>query len=164
MKRMLLIVSMLFWAGTAGAQELQRVELFGGFSYSRGQYDVNMYGWNGSLAGVVNRWFSIVCDLSGNYASFEYGPGFHMHSVAGGPQFSLRRKTVTPFARFLIGMNRVSEEGSETDLSVILGAGLDIAVSKRFAIRALQADWMHIRASGGGISQGRVSTGIVVRF
>lgn len=164
MKRLFLLVSMLIWAGTAGAQEVPKAEVFGGFSYSRGQYDVDMYGWNGSLAGVVNRWFSIVGDLSGNYA--KSGSDFGMHSIAGGPQFSLRRGAVTPFARFLVGANRTSSNGqSETDLSVILGGGFDIAVNKRLAIRALQADWMHIRAGNGfGINQGRVSTGLVVRF
>jgi hypothetical protein len=45
--------------------------------------------------------------------------------------------------------------------------GVDIAVNKRLAIRALQADFMYIRAGNGfdaGIYQGRLSSGLVVRF
>jgi hypothetical protein len=168
MKRMLLLVSMLIWVGTAGAQESPKAELFGGFSYSRGQYDMNMVGWNVSLAGVANKWFSFVGDLSANYGSPKYGSDFTMVSIAGGPQFSLRRGAVTPFARFLVGANRLSSGGqSETDLSLILGGGVDIAVNKRLAIRALQADFMYIRTGNrfvAGIYQGRLSSGLVVRF
>jgi hypothetical protein len=166
MKKIFLLFSLLIWTAAAGAQDLQKAELFGGFSYSRGfPIDLNMYGWNASLAGVVNRWFSIVGDLSDNYGRF--GESYHVSilSVAGGPQFSYRTKTITPFVRFLIGANRIGvSHANATNFGVVLGGGFDISVNKRFAIRPLQADWMHANVEGGHLNQGRLSAGVVVKF
>jgi hypothetical protein len=174
MKKTVLILLMLMWAGISHAEDLHKAELFGGFSYARGfPYDVNMYGWNASLAGAINREVAIVGDFSGNYADLGYGSHFRMHSIAGGPQFSFGHGRITPFVRILIGMNRVSYgDRSDTNLSTILGAGFDVAVNKRLAIRALQADWMHVfhgrrgqtYGSNENINIGRISSGIVIRF
>jgi len=94
---------------SAHAQDAPKAELFGGFSYSRGDIDLNLYGWNFAVAGVVNHWFSIVGDVSGNYANV--GNGFadvtlNMHSFAAGPQFSVRRDYATDFSRELLVAHR----------------------------------------------------------
>jgi len=174
MKKGILIICMLIWAGASRAEELHKAELFGGFSYARGfPYDANMYGWNASLAGVINREVSIVGDVSGNYTNPMSGSRFLMHSIAGGPQISLRHGKIMPFARILAGVNHVSYGGhSNNNFSTILGAGLDVSVNKRLSIRALQADWIHVFHGGSGwffgseerINIGRVSSGIVVKF
>jgi hypothetical protein len=160
MKKGILLVSLFACVGTAAAQEVRRFDLFAGFSYSRGQYDIDMYGWNASLAGAVNRWLSTVGDFSGNYARF----GFHMVSVAAGPQFGRHGGRINPFARAMAGINHVSSRPqSQTDFSLILGAGLDVRINDRIGLRVLQVDFMRIFADWG-VNQGRVSTGLTFRF
>jgi len=171
-KRMLIMLPVLLLVTAAQAQDAPKVELFGGFSYSRGDIDLNMYGWNFAVAGIVNRWFSIVGDVSGNYTS----PGneivdvnLNMYSFAAGPQFSARGDSVTGFARVLVGANRFGAgafgfRGGDTNLEFVIGGGLDIPLNERFAIRAVQADWVLVRTNGSNLDQARLSSGLVVRF
>jgi opacity protein-like surface antigen len=77
-----------------------------------------------------------------------------------GPKFTFRNSSpVTPFAHILIGLDKMkfsalaSAEGqsdeadimSDTGLGVTLGGGIDIKVSKKIAIRLIQADYYMTR-------------------
>ena len=45
---------------TQGSRETPKAELFGGYSYAGS----DTHGWNGSIAGNVNRWLALVADVS----------------------------------------------------------------------------------------------------
>jgi hypothetical protein len=173
MKNVLTLFTLVCFTGLMYAEDTPKAELFGGFSYSRGDIDLNMYGWNASIAGVVNDWFSIVGDLSGNYADIGPGfvdAGFNMHSFAVGPQFSARGDSAIGFARALVGVNRLGAGAGgfggagANHFELVAGGGVDIPLNERFAIRAVQADWIHVRGNGGSFNQARISGGLVVRF
>ena len=172
MKKILLLITCCCLVVVTYAEDVPDAELFGGFSYTRGDIDLNMYGWNASIAGVINPWFSIVGDLSGHYVNIApdfVEAGLNMHSVAIGPQFSARGDSAVGFARVLIGANRIGGTfancgGGRFYLAFTAGGGVDIPLNERLAIRVIQADWVHIRVDEGSLNQARVSAGLVVRF
>jgi Outer membrane protein beta-barrel domain len=165
-----------------------RAEIFGGYSWAR-QGGVNISkGWNGSVAGNINRWLSVEGDLSGHYEALDT-PGTVIQgnisflSYRFGPKFSFRSEDspVTPFAHFLVGGVRTKITGSgsvlgtnfnvsqsSNDLASLIGGGIDIGKGS-IAIRAIQADYsafqvidpfgVSIRANGV-----RLSTGVVFRL
>lgn len=163
-----------------------RTEVFGGYSYVRAEEGGNLNGWNASVAGNITRYFGVVGDVSGHYANGSFLDG-HAYTFLGGPQFSFRTTGMTPFAHALFGVTRVSRGvgflgvnfgASETDLAMAFGGGLDINLSDRIAIRAIQADYFPVR-SGGNIlnrfnlpfsfgsdfvNNFRVAAGIVIKF
>ncbi|RPI20986.1 MAG: hypothetical protein EHM61_25850 [Acidobacteria bacterium] len=172
MKRILILLPAFLLVAAVNAQDVPKAELFGGFSYSRGDIDLNMYGWNFEVAGVVNPWFSLVGDASGNYADIGAGivdASLSIHSFAAGPQFSARRDSITGFARILVGGTRIGSgvfgvSGGDTKLGLVIGGGLDVPLSARFAIRAIQADWIYVPTNGSDLNQARISSGLLVRF
>jgi len=60
------------------AQETPKIELFGGYSFTRanllGDKHVNLNGWNASVAYNLNKWVGIVVDGSGAYRSRQVSP------------------------------------------------------------------------------------------
>jgi opacity protein-like surface antigen len=163
-----------------------KIEVFGGYSYVRGEQGVNLHGWNASVAGNITHYFGIVGDVSGHYANGSFLDG-STYTFLGGPQFSFRTTRLTPFAHALFGVTRVSTGlglfgfnfgASQSNLAMAFGGGLDINLSDRFAIRAIQADYFPVR-SGGNIldrfglpfnfgsnfvNNFRFSAGIVLKF
>ena len=106
-----------------------------------------------------------------------------IHSFLFGPRFSYRKhERVTPFVHGLIGLARshtdvrsstsdpvlddlLSDfEISDTNFSAALGGGIDINLSKRFALRLVQADYQAIRNDSFTIDNARISTGLVIRW
>jgi opacity protein-like surface antigen len=153
--------------------EAPRVEIFGGYSHNIG----DAQGWNASVAINANRWFGVVADFSGLTSKTreqDFEEKIRANTYLFGPQFSYRgNKRVTPFARVLFGASNLnakatelgqSAEFSDTNFSYGLGGGLDIRVSKRIAIRAVQADYIHTRSFGEGQHNGRLSFGVVFRL
>jgi hypothetical protein len=138
--------------------EYPDAEVFGGYSYLRANPDgFNLNGWNASVTGNITDWFGIEGDFSGHYGrpKDEFGsiPGFTIdhHAFMAGPKFAYRAGSITPFAHFLIGSARAGTRetgfGSTSDwaLATVLGAGVDIDLSKSVAIRVAQADWLMTR-------------------
>ena len=172
MKKIAFLIMLVCFVSVIHAEDVPDAELFGGFSFTRGDLDLNMYGWNASIAGVVNEWFSIVGDLSGHYADVGGGvadAAVRMHSFAIGPQFSARGKSAVGFAHALVGANRIDGVvegcgGGKSYFEIIAGGGVDIPVNKSLAVRVIQADWVHIRTGDSGVNQARLSAGLVVRF
>jgi opacity protein-like surface antigen len=174
MRKTFLLSMMVFLMSlTVAAQDTPKVEVFGGYSYVGG----NFHGWNASVAGNVNRWFGLVGDFSDHRGGFD-GDQFmerqKINSFLFGPRFSLRKhKRVTPFVHALVGPTRVSvratENGetfsaSDTSFSVFVGGGVDIKVSDRVAIRAIQIEYGRAHLFDESQSRGRLSVGVVFRF
>jgi hypothetical protein len=131
---------------TALAQDAPKAEIFAGFSY--GNYELipgtssfsngnetisgspsarlGLFGWNGSVAANMNRWFSFATDFSGYYSgsststtrteTLPCGLGCtetititdavsspKIHNFLFGPQFSYPAGKIRPFAHFLLG-------------------------------------------------------------
>src|SRR5262245_37083094 len=68
--RVLGLTCLILLVSTAGmAQDVPKVEVFGGYSWAGG----NFHGWNTSVTGNINNWFGLVADFSGHYGSEQEG-------------------------------------------------------------------------------------------
>jgi opacity protein-like surface antigen len=153
------------------AEEIPRVEVFGGYAYGGPSQ-----GWNGALAGNVNKWFAIVADVGGqtsNVTEVDFQERIKSRTYLFGPQVSFRHKRFTPFVRVLAGVATVKtnaiESGqtfsfADTEFVWAAGGGLDIRVTRRVAIRAFQLDYLRTKFFGESQHNGRLSVGLVFRF
>jgi hypothetical protein len=107
-----------------------------------------------------------------------------LHTFTFGPRFSSRRfGRVVPFAHVLVGVAHINGDinnssiftpiptllpehtsRSNTALAVAPGAGLDLTVSHRIAIRLFEIDYLMTRFYNQRQDNGRVSAGIVFQF
>ncbi len=159
---------------------------------------VELNGGTASLAYNFNDWFGLAADFGG-YADSRLilnGPGSASREVHSegkvftflvGPQLSYRKyRRLTPFAQVLVGVAHASDvtiDGctgvpgctalpSETAFALAAGGGLDLNLSRHFAIRLLQAEYVmtyfnDVSAGATGRSRQndvRLSAGIVFRF
>jgi opacity protein-like surface antigen len=152
------------------AQDIPKVELFGGYSWAGG----NFHGWNSSVTGNVTKRFGIVADVSGQYGSELEGSvrvKQDAHSFLFGPRFSFRGKRLNPFLYALLGVTRFHESAtvsgrefsaSDSGFSSALGGGLDVKVNERVAIRAFQIDYFRPNFFGEAHNRGRLAFGVVL--
>jgi opacity protein-like surface antigen len=153
------------------AQDVPKVEVFGGYSWSGG----NFHGWNASATGNINKRFGIVADFSGHYGS-ELGlvrVNQNAHSFLFGPRLSFRGKRLTPFVYSLFGATRFAESAvisgqhlsaASTGFSLAIGGGLDVKVNERIAIRAFQLDYFRPIVNDEPNNRGRLAFGVVLRL
>ena len=107
-----------------------------------------------------------------------------LHTFTFGPRFSFRQfGRVVPFAHVLIGVGHINGDvngssiftpiptllvqgasRSNTALAVAPGAGLDLTVSHRIAIRLFEIDYLMTRFYNQRQDNGRVSAGVVFQF
>jgi opacity protein-like surface antigen len=190
----LVILSLLSLEEAGFSQGTPKAEIFGGYSFAR-QGDANIgAGWNGSVEGKLTDWFGIVADVSGHYYSKDLlvvqGPSnavvkanLSLHMFRFGPQFTMRSGKAAPFVHALfgaanakvtgglqIGSANFSVSDSSTDFAAAVGGGVDVDVTDRFAIRAVQVDYSYFRngsavfGPGGSTNGVRISGGVVFRF
>jgi hypothetical protein len=175
-----------------------RAVIFGGYSYLRNNSN-GFNGWEGQGTFNVNRFFGITADLSGDYrtaASFG-GLGFsvsanqHIYNFLFGPTATANLGRASVFAHALFGES-LSGLGAGVGIPIIggistpvtnassfamaFGGGVDIGLSRHFAIRAAQLDYVRTQfnatdALAAGFStignrqnSFRYSAGIVFRF
>jgi len=155
----------------AVAQEALKAEVFGGYSWSGG----NFHGWNTSVTGNINKRLGIVADFSGHYGS---DPGIvrvnqHAHSFLFGPRVAFRGKRLTPFFYGVFGATRFAESAVisgqrlshvSTGFSLAVGGGLDVKVNDRIAIRAFQLDYFRPIVNDEPSNRGRLAFGVVLRL
>jgi opacity protein-like surface antigen len=127
MKYAPLVLILLFLTLSARAQETPKVEVFGGYSFMRGDLDgisANLHGWNGSVTYNIDRVLGIKADFSGHSGNktitaqvpvvipiigtpftnitFDLRP--RDFTFLFGPQVTYRKKqTVIPFGHVLLG-------------------------------------------------------------
>jgi hypothetical protein len=157
----------------AFAQEMgsaPKAEIFGGYQYTRFDGGLNANGWNTSVTGNLNHWFGVAADFSGAYKS-QSGASFSSYTYTFGPVVSWRHnENFTPFAHFLAGGFRDSISGgglsaSDNGLAMMLGGGLDVKAGRRFAVRAIQFDWLGLHSNGSSDNNNmRISTGLLLRY
>ena len=172
LKRALCSMCLVFLiSALAMSQELPKAEVFGGYSWSGG----NFHGWNATLTGNINKRFGIVADFSGHYGS-ELGlvrVDQHAHSFLFGPRVSFRGKRLTPFVYGLCGATRFAESAVisgqrlsavSNGFSLAIGGGLDVKVNDRLAIRAFQLDYFRPIVNDEPNNRGRLAFGVILRL
>jgi hypothetical protein len=146
------LVLLLAPAATVRAQS-PRVEAFAGYSVLPADRNDDFprrtsHGIQGSVSINVTEWFGLVVDV-GFHANTnrDVGPGFEglvartrVTELLAGPRFVARSGRVSVFARGLAGTVR-GDGGedfsgfSDTKLGFGGGAGVDVGLSKRLAVR-----------------------------
>ena len=187
----------------AAAQEetAPRVTMFGGYSYLRNGGSNSFNGWEGQGTFNFSRHFGITADITGSYrtlASFSLLPGISatanqsIYNFLFGPTVTTSIGRTSLFGHALFGQALSNLGGgislpiiggissgvtSATAFAMAFGGGVDIGLSRHFAIRAAQVDYLRTQfSSADALSTGlfgningrqnnlRYSAGIVFRF
>ncbi|HEV2728488.1 MAG TPA: outer membrane beta-barrel protein [Terriglobales bacterium] len=178
-----------------------RATIFGGYSYLRNGGSNNFNGWEGQGTFNFTRHFGITADINGNYrtlASFSLLPGVSVtanqsiYNFLFGPAVTTSFGRTSVFGHALFGQALSNLGGgislpiiggissgvtSATAFAMAFGGGVDIGLSRHFAIRAAQLDYVRTNfSSADALSTGlfsntngrqnsfRYSAGIVFRF
>ena len=155
----------------------QTVEIFGGAQYEHLQSSYNAVGWDASVTGNFKHVLGITGDFSGVYNSRRANTSVYTYTF--GPVLTARLPVIQPFVHALFGGATTRLEGTgnnffpilfegstDTAFAMFLGGGLDIGASERNRISAgpgrLAFD--QVRRPNSSDRQGRVSTGLVIKF
>ncbi len=193
------LVAQIGGAMPAGSENATRAVVFGGYSYLRnGSNGFN--GWEGQGTFNFNRYLGVTADVSGSILSpFSFATsGFsastyqHVTNYLFGPTVTAGFGRSAVFAHALFGAAH-SSLGAGVNVPIIggistgltsanafamaFGGGIDIGMTRHFAIRAVQVDYIRtqfnaIDALTSGLSSSlgnrqnsfRYSSGIVFRF
>ena len=119
-------------------------EFFGGYSWYHPGDDTFLpehfnKGWGAAFTVNLNNWLGITGDGSGHH---EDGQAY---TIAGGPRFKLHRGRLEPFAEVLVGVSHWVPDGlgGEDHFALVTGLGLDYRLSRHFAVRPIQADYVY---------------------
>lgn len=180
MKKFLLAaVLVLGFSVMAVAQDTPVAEIFGGYSYvhpdtADEDFDLNMNGWNISVAFPGNKYLGFVADFGGVHKSFDYDDvevNARLHTIMFGPKFTARMGKVTPFAQALFGYARMTAESArefpllgENNFGYALGGGIDIDLTDMVAVRPVQLDYLAIKSRGDISNNFRYSAGVVLKL
>lgn len=149
-----------------------RWELFGGYSFlypganlhyiNPGatlpvsiRQESNPRGVGASLTYNLNRWLGLTGDFSGNFKDGEGAPNLaegymgtlddsNLYSASIGPKLTYRKTHFAPFVEGLVGWQRMHSDyfGSNDAIGFIGGGGIDIPLSRHFAVRPIQGDYV----------------------
>ena len=161
----------------AAQDEINKGEFFGGFMHKR----VEGEGFNGfNVSGTYN--FHHYLGIKGDFSWAKKDPVSATTYMAG-VQMKDNRKNdsmVKPFAHVLIGAQRwaidtgsmvalgidapqgISAPAAQTGFSMAFGGGIDIKVSDRVSIRAIQYDYNPVWIDGNRGDTNRFSFGFVI--
>ncbi|MEO8480751.1 MAG: outer membrane beta-barrel protein [Acidobacteriota bacterium] len=125
-------------AAPALAQERPTAEVAVGYTILRDHtaQQTSTWGWMVSPAVHLNRWFSVVADVGGNYKTVN---GFSVSETAvlGGGRAGWSWSSGTLYFQFLAGVDRSNYDGDIfTGRALQTGIGLDLTLSDRWAFRA----------------------------
>jgi hypothetical protein len=177
-KAAVLILAISVFCPFVSAQKglkLPTVEVFGGYSQLRFESttlgfsdQLNLNGWNVGLSlPDLYQGFGVAVDISGHYA-----PAMEEYNFLIGPQYSYKWKSLRPYGHALFGKarDRLRQPGS-TELepsslgrAIAVGGGLDVQLSDKFLVRAIQADYLTTSVFSGTQHNIRISTGVIFRF
>jgi hypothetical protein len=149
----------------AAAQDDDKVEVFGGYTYMRFRpgNDLNLNGWEASAQYKFRDWIGGVADFDGHYGS-PNGVGTSVYSYLFGPQVSWPSR-VSPFAHVLLGGAHFSAAGfGDSAFAMAIGGGIDTEIKQGISWRIIQGDYLLTRFGSQTQNNGRISTGIVFRF
>ena len=163
-----MIVALCLFGTPAAAQDqpAPKWEIFGGYSFLypnatvhgvlplgvlplSSNLESNPRGGGASVTYNFNRWAGITLDASKEWSAGEVGvakriddAGFS--NVSLGPKFTYRTEHLSPFVEVLLGEHHLSPDAFHdvTKLGFMVGAGLDLNLSRHFALRLIRADYV----------------------
>lgn len=194
MNKLLFVLAMLLALPIlASAQELPRTEIFGGYSYMRldadGQTDQDLNGFNTSFTYNFNSFIGATAEFSAAFGTLTTGMGttattqdqdFYFYLF--GPKFTFRgNERFTPYAHILLGAvtqdlgnvltsttgttTTTTSTPNNTQFAMAIGGGLDVSVTERLSLRAIQADYVLTRlAPNTNLNNIRASAGLVLKL
>ncbi|MHB8754992.1 MAG: outer membrane beta-barrel protein [Candidatus Acidiferrales bacterium] len=175
---LLFCLSMLIVTAPAGAQGVQKFEVFGGYQYEHFNNEftaLNGSGWNASVAYHFAPWIGAKADFSGVYAtdrSATTPAPVRNYTYTFGPVFSPPNLgALRPFGEALFGRFRQSlGDGynlSFSSFALLAGGGLDMKIHENVALRLGEIDYLYMHSTTihpVGKNNLRFSAGIVLRF
>lgn len=168
------------------AKAQSKIQLFGGFSYVRGDVhsaeatpppafitqNPNLKGWEFSAAYKLVPFVSGKLDFGEQYGKVN-GGNVRLKTYLFGPQLSIPGP-VSPFLHAEFGFAHQSigvysnpaliSPGTDTSFATALGGGLDIPAVPFLAIRLIQVDYLRTSLYHQTQHEPRISAGIVLRF
>lgn len=152
-----------------------RFDIGGMFTWVRAfgsGYDADYFGWNAAFNGNVTNHFGLEVNAFGNYWNSPISiVGENFHGLAGGPRISFPSDRVTPYVHFLVGFAHAKQSvlgvgfSAGNYLTLMPGFGLDVNLNRRFAIRAIQADYPVLHGQNAwSYKNMRIGAGFVTRF
>src|SRR6202050_5729316 len=177
-----LLILVIGLALPAKAQDIApRFEAYAGYDYMRDNatddithmppsQSVNGNGGSGQLEFNVPRWLGRVGCVGGCARARSGFATTHQISYLFGPRVNFRAGRVTPFAQVLLGAMWASDAivlGSKTAFAMTAGGGIDVTVSRHFAVRPVQAEYFLTKFPDGADNRQnnfRASSGILFRF
>lgn len=158
----------------AGVQRGMTVELGGGFDYT--QFNApgfpNQHGYYGSLGVNVFNWLQVYVDGDQQFGSV-FGGNTRLYGDHGGARFYYRPRywMINPFGEALFGVSRIDlnltqarQKFSENGFSFRVGGGVDVKVSRHWAVRAFEADYYRTPFLQTHQNNLWFSAGVVFRF
>ena len=148
--------------------------LFGGYSYEHtsGDDSLSRHGWDAAAAVDLTGSISLVADAAGHYGS-SLGVDTRQLTLMAGPRFwYVRGERYALFAQALAGLVRetasvrvldVTISESENRLGLLSGAGLDVKLGGRWALR-VSADYVWSTKDGASRGGFRAGVGAAYRF
>lgn len=138
----------------------------------------NFHGWEGAVQFNVNKWLGAVADFSGHYGTPVEVAGVgsvkaSTYNFLFGPQVNIRGGKAKGFVHALFGGNHISAHTdpagfSATDnaFAFAIGGGVDVNVTKTFAVRPGQFDYIYTNHDFGLGHQNnfRFSAGVVLNL
>jgi hypothetical protein len=168
----------------AQASEYPRVEVFGGFSYLNGQSQARntFYGGQGSVTLNIHRNLGLTADIGGQVrlvptTTIRGCPGQFCWEVSTsvdavpayeflvGPRFTVRREHTAMFAHVLAGaVHGLGRTGIDNSFGMGFGGGIDFRAGDRFALRAVQVDYIPNHSANRSFNDVRIGTGVVWKW
>lgn len=177
-----LLFSMIIMACAASysfaqSDDYNKVDIYAGYSHARVDFGGSDFegfnGVEGAVTGNISRYIGLKGDYAFHFKSFDAPAPFNVdaktHTLVGGVQFKDNSKDtkVKPFAHLMAGFTNGRVTGfvsdSETGFAGIIGGGVDIKISPRVDIRAIQFDYNPTRLGGETQHNFRVGVGVVFR-
>lgn len=157
------------------SDDYNKVDVYAGFSHGRVDFGGDYEGFNGvegAVTGNISRYVGLKGDYAFHFKSFDAGV-FNVdaktHTLVGGLQLKDNSKEtkVKPFGHLMAGIAHARVSGlvsdSETGFAGVVGGGVDIRLSPRVDIRAIQLDYNPTRLGGEFQHNFRVGVGVVFR-
>ena len=140
--------------------------------------DFGLNGGNASVAYHFDRYLAAAAEFTGGHANniSSLGQGLTLFTYTAGPRVTYYGHRVEPFGQALFGYASASDSyfplgtsytTTDSGFAYSAGGGVDINLSHRFAIRALEAQFLHTPFRNGASNVQRhllIGAGVVLKF
>ena len=168
----------------APADVTPKLDLSLGFSHMQANAppgvsnDFGLNGGNVSVAYHFDRFLAAAAEVTGGHANniSSLGQGLTLFTFTAGPRVTYYGHRVTPFGQALFGLARASDSyfplgagytTGDNGFAYSAGGGIDINLTHRFAIRAVEAQFLHTPFRNGSSNVQRhllIGAGVVIKF